>query len=108
MVDSGADLLDEMEDTSLLTMAIENGDASMVKVLLDLGHAPDLGGIAVPLAEASHQGNIAIVELLLTRGAKVDAQGDEGETALMWAAAGGQVDIVKRLIAAGAKILQKD
>lgn len=108
LVGSGATLLDEMEDISPLAVAITNGDAKMAKVLLDLGHAPDLGGIVVPLAEASQQGDVGIVELLLARGANINAKGEEGETALMCAAFGGQLDIVKRLISAGAKIFQKD
>jgi ankyrin repeat protein len=108
LVDSGVKLLDEMEDTSPLALAIENRDAEMVRTLLDLGHDPDLGGIVVPLAEASQQGDAAIVELLLARGADVNAKGEEGETALMWAASRGKLDLVKRLIEAGAKVFQRD
>src|SRR5688572_11067919 len=93
LVGSGAKLLDEMEDTSPLAVAIENRDTKMAKVLLDLGHAPDLGGIVVPLAEASQQGDVGIVELLLARGANINAKGEEVETALMCAACSGQLDI---------------
>lgn len=49
LVDSGTNLLDEMEDTSPLALAVENHDSEMVRALLDLGHNPDLGGIVVPL-----------------------------------------------------------
>jgi ankyrin repeat protein len=108
LIDSGVKLLDEMEDTSPLALAVENRDAEMVRTLLDLGHKPDLGGIVVPLADAARQGDAAIVDMLLARGADVNARGEEGETALMWAASGGKLDMVKRLIDAGAKILQRD
>ena len=108
LIDSGVKLLDEMEDTSPLALAVENRDAEMVRTLLDLGHKPDLGGIVVPLADAARQGDAAIVDMLLARRADVNARGEEGETALMWAASGGKLDMVKRLIDAGAKILQRD
>ncbi|HEY0551051.1 MAG TPA: ankyrin repeat domain-containing protein [Verrucomicrobiae bacterium] len=108
LVKSGVNLLDDMEDTSPLALAIENRDATMVTALLDLGHDPDVGGIVVPLAEAAQQGNAAIVELLLSRGADVNAQGEEGETALMWAASGSRPEILQRLVKAGAKIRQRD
>ena len=108
LVDSGVKLLNEMEDTSPLAIAVENRDAEMVRALLDLGHDPDLGGIVVPLAVASRQGDAAIVELLLARGADVNAKGEEGETALMWAASGGKLELAKRLIEAGAKVVQRD
>ena len=105
---SGAGLLDDMEDTSPLAVAVEKNDTEMVEALLQLGHKPDLGGIVIPLALAARNGNNRIVELLLGRGANVNEPGEEGETALMWAANTGRLDILKRLIDAEADIQQKD
>ena len=105
---AGSGLLDEMEDTSLLALAVERGDADMVETLLQLGHKPDLGGIVIPLAIAASNGNNRIVELLLSSGANVDEPGEEGETAAMWAAGAGKLETLKRLIDAGADIKQKD
>jgi len=76
----------------------------MVRVLLDLGHKPDWGGIVHPLAQAVREHNREIIELLLERGASVDGEEEEGDTAVMYAAARGDVDMVKRLMDAGADI----
>src|SRR6266550_1187079 len=107
-VADGAGLLDEMEDTSPLALAVEKGDASMVEALLDLGHDPSLGGIVVPLALAARNNNVRIVDLLLKRGANVDELGEEGETALMWAAGAGNVKVLKRLLELGADLKRRD
>ena len=64
-VAAGVGLLDEMEDTSPLALAVEKNDVKMVEVLLRLGHRPDLGGIVVPLALAARNGNKRIAGLLL-------------------------------------------
>lgn len=107
-VAEGVGLLDEMEDTSPLALAVEKDDARMVETLLQSGHKPDLGGIVVPLALAAKNGNGKIVELLLERGANVNEPGEEGETAAMWAAGAGKLDILTRLIKAGADIRRQD
>jgi ankyrin repeat protein len=107
-VAAGVDLLNEMEDTSPLALAVEKNDAAMVEALLKLGHKPDLGGIAVPLALAARSGNTKILDSLLNFRANVSEPGEEGETAVMWAAGAGQLDAVKRLIDAGANIHQTD
>jgi len=107
-VAAGVGLLDEMEDTSPLALAVQKNDVKMVEVLLRLGHRPDLGGIVVPLALAARNGNKRIAGLLSGHGANVDEPGEEGETAAMWAASAGKLDILKRLIEAGADIRQKD
>jgi len=61
------------------------------------------------LMEAAREGHISVVELLLDRGAKVDAKlEDSGETALTLAAAGGFRNIVELLIARGANVAVSD
>lgn len=54
------------------------------------------------------QGNPDVVKVLLRRGARADVQDDNGETALMSAARGGQVEIVKALLDARAETNVKD
>jgi ankyrin repeat protein len=107
-VAAGVGLLDDMEDTSPLALAVENDDLKMVEALLKLGHKPDLGGIIVPLAEAAYKGNEQIIELLLKHGAKVNEPSEEGETAVMLAAGAGRLAILKRLLKAKADLQQRD
>lgn len=107
-VAAGVGLLDDMEDTSPLAVAVENDDLNMVEALLKLGHKPDIGGIIVPLAEAAYKGNQKILELLLKHGAKVNEPGEEGETAVMLAAGAGRLAILKRLMEAKADLRQTD
>ncbi|MGE0759867.1 MAG: ankyrin repeat domain-containing protein, partial [Pirellulaceae bacterium] len=47
-------------------------------------------------------GRLSPVAVLLARGADVNAREDKGQTALMWAAAEGNVDVVDALLEAGA------
>jgi ankyrin repeat protein len=108
LVANGVGLLDEMEDTSPLAMAVEKRNPQMVLALLDLGHNPNLGGIVVPLAEAAQNGDSQIIDLLLARGANINESGEEGETALMWAAGAGHLSIVRRLLDAGSDAKQQD
>ena len=67
-VAAGVGLLDEMEDTSPLALAVQKNDVKMVEVLLRLGHRPDLGGTVVPLALAARNGDKRIAGLLLGGG----------------------------------------
>ena len=56
----------------------------------------------LPLHLAAAGGHLESVELLLTSGSEIDAQGTRGETAIYLAAAGGQAQVVSALLAAGA------
>lgn len=57
-----------------------------------------------PLQHASYHGDLALVELLLSLGADVNSnQHKEGYTALMFGALSGSVDVVSRLLDAGAR-----
>jgi hypothetical protein len=49
-----------------------------------------------------------ILRMLLAKGASVDATNDLGETALMWAAKGGNPDGVEVLLKAGANPRKRD
>lgn len=60
-------------------------------------------GSGTPLS-APRPANPETVKLLLLRGADVNSRGDEGGTALMWAAQGGNLEVVKLLLEKGADI----
>ena len=57
-----------------------------------------------PLLHAAYHGDLELVELLLSLGADVNMNvHKEGYTALMFAALSGSVDVVRRLLEAGAR-----
>jgi len=61
------------------------------------------------LALAARNNNVRIVDLLLKRGANVDELGEEGETALMKAAASScNEETVRALLSAGADLTARD
>ncbi len=89
---------------------VTSGELRIVNLFLRAGLSPDtrdMQGVPVlSLAVRSKHG--AVVKLLLSRGASIDAVSDDrGNTALMDAAAEGMKSIVIRLIKAGANIDQK-
>jgi len=86
-----------------LSLACRNGNAEMVKLLLDAGADPnqELNGGETPLMTAARTGSAGCIRLLLEKGAEIDAK-ERGQTALMWAAAKGHADVVKLLLDKGA------
>jgi len=94
-----------------LLAAVKQGDAAKVKSLLDSGadietRNPADGRTALMLA-ALQRRNL-LVDLLIQRGAKIEARDDDGVTALMWAAFGSNADAVRALRKAGASLETKD
>ena len=88
-----------------LWVATTGGSAAMVSKLLearaDPDIAPDTGG--TPLMIAARQGNVAAVRALLAHGADMNAtEGAQGQTALMWAVARRQPQVVRVLLEVGA------
>jgi ankyrin repeat protein len=61
-----------------------------------------------PLHDAVSQGHTAIVELLITVGADVNAAMRKGETPLHWASHRGDLNTVQLLLAHGADPTAKD
>ena len=61
-----------------------------------------------PLMVASKNGHTEIVQLLLEKGAYVNAKDNYGETALMLAAANGRTEIVQLLLEKGADVNAKN
>ncbi len=86
------------------------GELRIVNLFLRAGLSPDTKDLqGVPVLSLAVRGKHgAVVKLLLSRGASIDAVSeDRGNTALMEAAAEGMQSIVVRLIGAGADINQK-
>ena len=99
----------------LLNRSCYYGDDIGVRMLLDAG--ADVNGVddykkfveagfgiepSWPINQASWNGHIEVVKLLLERGAKVDFEEGEGFTALLIATMRGHSDLVKILLEAGA------
>ncbi|WP_119153994.1 ankyrin repeat domain-containing protein [Caldimonas tepidiphila] len=87
-------------ETALMIAALK-GNLDMVLRLLDLGAEPDHAGWT-PLHYAASNGDPRIVELLLARGVRVDAESPNGTTPLMMAAGYGSESAVRLLLKAGA------
>lgn len=81
------------------------GDEAAIRRHLDAGvdvNQEDLAFGMTPLAVAAVHGRTNAVQLLLARGAQVNARLPDGNTALHAAAFFGRVEVVKTLLAAGA------
>ena len=99
-------LLHQVDDSTGLTplgLAVEAGLTEVIRILLEAGADPDNGGTTTPLDLAVASRSMEIVETLLEAGAEVDRELEEGHTALMTAAATGEVMLIKRLLRAGAR-----
>jgi ankyrin repeat protein len=92
--------------TAIATAAVE-ADFRMMKALIDAGadvHSPNAEGQTV-LMVVARTGHVDTAELLLARGADVNAkEAWGGQTALMWAAAQKQPQMIRSLIAHGAAV----
>ncbi len=101
---TSVDVIDAERHTPLMWAAF-NGHTAVSEYLLDAGaeiDAKDSNG-RTALLYASSGPFEETVNLLLIKGAEVDVQGTlEGFTALMTAAAEGQVEVVRRLLDHGA------
>jgi ankyrin repeat protein len=91
---------------SLLNAARED-NLVLARQLLEQGSPPDgdSSGFSrsyTPLQWASRRGNLALAQLLLAEGARVDQRDFNGDRALLWAADAGKVEVVRLLLAAGA------
>ena len=104
LIDAGASLAPEpiWDSTPPLVLAVEQGDARIVRRLLAAGAPVGRGFDTTALLEAARGGRTDLVHLLVAAGARVDQGDADGHTPLMAAAARGHVETVRELLAAGA------
>lgn len=91
--------------TSPVAECAHNGNTEILKLLIAAGadvNAPQYGD--VPISTAALRKHSEFVKLLIEAKANVNHQEESGFTTLMSAVAGGQLEIVKMLLEAGAKI----
>lgn len=86
--------------------AIKKGDIISLRHALDDGMMPDLPNQFswTPLMLAAIEGNTAIAELLVSKGADLNKTNNFGDTALSLAACGGHVQLVNFLRKNGASV----
>ena len=91
-------------------LAIKKGDLISLRHALDAGMTPDLSNQFswTLLMLAAIEGNNAIGELLLSRGADVNRTNKFGDTPLSLAAGGNHSRFVKLLLSHGASQLPKE
>jgi ankyrin repeat protein len=79
------------------------GNAAVVKLLLDKGVSADVvAGNSSPLITAIRNRKIAVVGLLLSRGADANFDASTGVSPLSWAVRTGDIDLAKALLQFGA------
>jgi ankyrin repeat protein len=97
----------EYDGTPALVVAVEIGDASMVKTLLEYKANPDLFNRSsgeTALMRAATQNELTCAQLLVYYKADIDAADKQGETALIKAVRAKSEDIVGLLVGSGADV----
>lgn len=90
-----------------LCNAAEAGDVNAVRTLLERGANPNnrVGSKeATALILAAQKGHDDIIQLLVSRGAEIDAQNTDGVTAVFMAALNGHLSTIRLLARQGAKL----
>ena len=107
LIDKGMDVNIEGDcNETALHEASRNGHTDTVQLLIDNGadiESKELSDDQTPLHWSSQDGHIDSVRLLLDKGADVNAKNKNGQTALDFAQAQKNEDIVKLLKESGAK-----
>src|SRR6516225_533930 len=104
LIEHGADINVRTQQgrTALMAAAKRNGNADLVRVLLEKGADVKAPGDTT-LIPAAQSGDVEIMRLLIESGADVNCISPRvGETPLMYAAASGSVEVVRLLLAKGA------
>jgi len=101
-----------LQSTKLL-QSVRRGDVTGLETIISRG-VPQLVNRLHPiyansaLIAAAGDGNVAVLDVLLSRAADPDLRDAEGRTAVMHAASRGHVDCVTRLIEVGASVNIED
>lgn len=93
------------EASPAMEAALQGDDETAVQRLIEAGEPVDAFAVSVltvPLLWAAERGQTELLRYLLARGARANARGIEGETALMLAAREGNLEAVQLLLAHGA------
>ncbi|HEV8260365.1 MAG TPA: ankyrin repeat domain-containing protein [Burkholderiales bacterium] len=108
LIKAGANVkLKNQFGTSALTEAAIIGSAPIIEALLKAGAEPDTRNPEgeTPLMAVARSGNVEAARRLVDAGAAVNAKEDwGGQSALMWAAAQSQAEMVKFLASRGANV----
>lgn len=92
-----------------LMYATKAGDTEKVEKLLKAGASPDISDkLARTPLELATRAPLGVTRLLIKAGADVDARNAGGIPVIMTAAGQGRMDVVKTLLAAGARLDFKD
>lgn len=91
-------------DTPLLVLAAQRGNNDIVQALIKAGAHVNRGYDRLPLNIAAEYGHFEVVHTLMRSGAYLEGQEESGYTALMCAAAAGQLLIVQVLVDCGADV----
>ncbi len=102
LLETGADLRTSFRGWCALAYASFHGHKDVARTLLDYGICANGCGLQKPLILAAERGEDEIVQLLVERGAKLEARDEGGATALLWATVNKYVKTREILIAAGA------
>ncbi|XP_050337219.1 protein TANC2 isoform X2 [Bactrocera neohumeralis] len=92
------------QDFTALWLAVKEGHWAVVEKLIQNGadmDEPVTAARKTPLMIAAEEGHIELLELLIERGAALEAQDEEGFTALSWASLRGRQPAAKCLIERG-------
>lgn len=96
-VDRVLDINPGILDAEALCIAIKTHKTDILCRLLEHGAQVDGNGVSVPLCDAAKYGNKDAVQLLLSRGARIEGRVD-GWTPLIFAACEGHFEIVRYLV----------
>ena len=111
LVEHGANIhLQDKDGCTCLHFAAEGGRVEMVTKLLGIGvkenqdyvNARNHSG-STPLMRTCYNGHVNVATYLVEQGANIHLQDEDGDTCLHYAAEGGHVEVVSKLLAVGAK-----
>jgi serine/threonine-protein phosphatase 6 regulatory ankyrin repeat subunit B len=97
----GGDPRTTYDSRTPLSFFARTGERDMVQRLLDQGVAPDATGYDSPLSEAAAGNHIAIIDLLLARGASINYRNGMKPSALVYAVRENAAQAAERLLQKG-------